>query len=606
MPYITPGDRHQIQMITLDSMLDPESEVRIIDAFVNALDMNKLGFARTTPAKEGRPAYDPRALMKLYIYGVQNDIRSSRKLEKACRVNIEVRWLMNNLQPDFRTISGFRKVNITSMRKVFKSFNRLLHGEVDKEYLSVDGSKFFACNSKERNFTRAKLDDRIGWLEGHIDEYLRLLDQIDEAEDPDSPVILTRDEISSKLTEAEERLAVYRAYQQKMEKEGLSQISLTDPDAKLMKMRYGYGVAYNVQTAVTSESHMIADFQVTTAVTDYGQLEPTLADYKNEYSSDDVLEAVADSGYQSQDDIRECFEKGIIPHVILPDGKDTYEITVPYEKNTDCDPESTDPEELKKCLRAGIVPSAYKNVIVNATIKEIEVNDTDESIGPKTSPFKNEDEMKAKAAEGYFVRDPEKNIVYCPGGFILQQCYVTRTERIRFTNKQACKRCPNRKKCHKGSKGFREVEFTKDEFAKANGNWLKAEGKAYHVQRNHRKKKKITVVLLTFRPDRRKMATRMCLSEHPFGTIKRSMYGSYFLLRGKEKVEGEFALLALGYNLRRAYNHFGFKKLMDLISKMSDAFYSVFKVHLLKCHETENIVYTTSNIGFWGILGYSL
>ena len=122
----------------------------------------------------------------------------------------------------------------------------------------MDGSKFFACNSKERNFTKAKLDDRISWLEGHIDEYLRLLDQTDEAEDPESPIILTRDEINSKLMEAEGRLAVYKAYQQKMEKEGLSQISLTDPDAKLMKMRYGYGVAYNVQTAVTSESHMIA------------------------------------------------------------------------------------------------------------------------------------------------------------------------------------------------------------------------------------------------------------------------------------------------------------------------------------------------------------
>ena len=606
MPYITPGDRHQIQMLTLDSMLEPESEVRVIDAFVDALDLNKLGFARTVPAREGRPAYDPRALMKLYIYGVQNDIRSSRKLEKACRVNIEVRWLMNNLQPDFRTISVFRKVNISSMKKVYHAFNRLLHGEVEEEYLSVDGSKFFACNSKEKNFTRAKLDDRISWLEGHIDEYLRLLDQTDEAEDPDSPVVLTRDEINSKLTEAEERLALYRAYQQKMEEEGLSQISLTDPDAKLMKMRYGYGVAYNVQTAVTSESHMIADFQVTTAVTDYGQLESTLTDYKNECRPDDVLEAVADKGYQSQDDIRECFEKGIIPHVILPDGKDTYEITVPYEKTTDCDPESTDPVELKKCLRAGIVPAAYKNVIVNATIKEIEVSDTDESHGPQTSPFRNEEEMKAKAAEGYFVRDPEKNIVYCPGGFILQQCYVTQKDRIRYTNKQACKRCPNRKKCHKGSKGFREVEFSKDEFAKANGNWLKAEGKAYHAQRSHRKKKVITVVSLIFRPDRRKMGMRMCLSEHPFGTIKRTMHGGYFLLRGKEKVEGEFALLALGYNIRRAYNHFGFKKLMDLISKMADAFYSVFKERLLQCHKTRNMVYTTPKIRFYAIWEHSL
>lgn len=591
MPYVNPQDRNQMQIVSLDSMIEPESEIRVIDAFVNALDLNELGFSRSVPAREGRPAYDPRALLKLYIYGVQNDIRSSRKLEKACRVNLEVRWLMNSLTPDFRTISGFRKENAPAMKKVFLAFNKLLRGELQNEFFSVDGSKFFACNSKERNFTRSKLDDRICWLEGHIDEYIRLLEQADDLENPDRHNIMSREELTTGLQDAQARLELYLAYQKKMDEEGLSQISLTDPDANLMKMRYGFGVSYNVQTAVSSESHLIADYQVTTAVTDYGQLAPTLSEVKEEYHPEGVLEAVADSGYQSEADMRECLENGIIPHVILPDGKDTYEITVPYEESAVCNPESTEPEELRKCLHAGIVPDIYKDVIKSAVIRQTQVFDAEESATPKTSPFASEAEMREKAEEGYFVRDPEKNIVYCPGGQILRQVYITQKERIRYTNKQACKRCPNRKKCYKGSKGFREIEFNKDEFAKANGNWLRAEGREFHFHRVRRSKKTVMTVVLTFQPDRRKMVRRKCLSEHPFGTIKRSMHGNYFLLRGKEKVAGEFALLALGYNIRRALRHFGYKKVMGWISLLSDAFYSVFKEQVKMYHETEKIAF---------------
>lgn len=575
MPYVNTKDRNQIQMISLDSLIDQKSEARIIDAFIDTLDMEKLGFKYAVPAKEGRPAYNPRHLLKLYVYGSQNDIRSSRKLQKACQVNLEVMWLMNGVTPDFRTISDFRKDNRTSMKKAFESFNQLLRGEVETEYLSVDGSKFFASNSKDRNFTRNKLDDRIEALEGNIDEYLRQLDLADQEEET-PPGSFTEEELNEKLSEAQERLGKYKSYQEKMDEENLSQLSLTDPDARLMKMRNGFGVAYNVQTAVTSTTHMIADYNVTSAVTDYGQLAPTLAEYKEKVSPDGILEAVADKGYQSEEDIRECLEKGIVPHVILPKGKDAYEIYVPYEDNAQCKPESTDAEEIRKCLHAGKVPEAYHDII-KATVTNKRIRITEEPSERATSPFADTEEMKAKAAEGYFVRDPEKDIVHCPGGFTLRRSYVTKKERIRYTNKLACRTCPYRNQCYKANKGFKEVEFNKDEFIKPNGNWLKAEGKEVHFQKTSHKYKTVKVVKLVFRPDRKKMAQRMCLSEHPFGTIKRTMNGSYFLLRGTEKVDGEFALLALGYNIRRAVNYFGFDKIMELIKGISDAFYSVFK-----------------------------
>ena len=183
MPYVTSSDRNQLKMITLDSMVAEDSEARIIDAFVNYLDLEKLAVKKAVPAREGRPAYDPRDLLKLYIYGAQNDLRSSRKLAKACIVNIEIKWLVHGVEPDFRTISDFRKENHASLKKVFRAFNHLLQGQLDKEFLSVDGSKFFANNSKERNFTMNKLDERINWLTGHVEEYMRLLDQQDQEED---------------------------------------------------------------------------------------------------------------------------------------------------------------------------------------------------------------------------------------------------------------------------------------------------------------------------------------------------------------------------------------------------------------------------------------
>ena len=162
MPYVSTFDRTQMMMCSWDSLVDPESIARIIDAFVNSLDLAKYGVKEV--ATEGRPSYNPKGMYKLYIYGSRKEIRSSRKLAESCKVNLEVKWLMGGAEPDFRTISDFRKDNIESMKGIFHEFNRRLSMTVEWGFTSIDGSKFLANNSKDSNFTKNKLDDRIKWL----------------------------------------------------------------------------------------------------------------------------------------------------------------------------------------------------------------------------------------------------------------------------------------------------------------------------------------------------------------------------------------------------------------------------------------------------------
>ncbi|MGN8656377.1 transposase, partial [Blautia obeum] len=171
-----------------------------------------------------------------------------------------------------------------------------------------------------------------------------------------------------------------------------------------------------------------------------------------------------------------------------------------------------------------------------------------------SSVYGSPEEMQEKAKEGYFVRDPERNLVYCPAGEILRQKSIKKNGNIRYANKNACKHCPNRNKCYKGKGEWKEIDFTKDQLVKPCKGWLEAEGKKPEETKTgekwHYEKRKVVKFFL--KPDKEKMSRRMCLSEHPFGTIKRAMGATYFLLRGIRKVAGEFALFCLGYNLERA------------------------------------------------------
>jgi len=552
-------------MTTWDSMVDRESTARLIDAFVESLDLSDYGVKEM--ASEGRPPYDPKGLLKLYVYGSDNGIKSSRKLAKSCKVNVEVRWMLGGVEPDFRTIADFRKDNIDSLKKIFNEFNKRLAGAVAWGFTSIDGSKFAACNSKNNNFTKNKLDDRIRWLNGHIEEYLRILDEADRQED--DPERLTRELIEEKLQETRERLKKYEGYQRIMEESGQSQMSLTDADAKLMKSKNGFVVAYNPQTVVDSETHLIRDFQMTNQVTDHGLLDSTLEGVREE--SEGTIEAVADKGYESGEDMVKCLEDGIIPHVITDEGKDGYELEIPYEEADDINAGSADTEDLKKALHAGVIPEAYEDVITDIEVKEVrrKVSDEAETKEPARSIYGTAEEMMERAKEGYFVMDPERNLVYCPNGEILRQKCIKKNGSIRYANKKACRHCPDRNKCYKGRNEWKEIDFPKDCLEKPCRDWLEAEGRNPDTEgvnkgKYHFEVKK--VVRFFLKPDRKKTAERMCLSEHPFGTIKRAMGFSYFLLRGLRKVTGEFALMCLGYNIKRAKNMLGFGKMMELMA----------------------------------------
>lgn len=302
---------------------------------------------------------------------------------------------------------------------------------------------------------------------------------------------------------------------------------------------------------------------MTNQVTDHGLLESTMSEVK-EAELEKIIEVVADKGYEDTEDMVGCLENGIIPHVITDDGKDGYEIEIPYEKS-EADLTSTDPKELKKALHAGQIPEAYVSVIQDIKVETVRRKVVDEK-SEKRGVYGSPEEMLDKA---YFVRDPERNLVYCPAGEILRQKCIKKNENIRYANKNACKHCPNRNKCYKGKGEWKEIDFTKDQLEKPCKDWLKAEGNAPEETKLKGKwhYKKRQVVKFFLKPDREKTNQRMCLSEHPFGTIKRAMGATYFLLKGMRKVAGGFALFCLGYNLERAKNLLGFHKMMELMEQ---------------------------------------
>lgn len=587
-------------MDCLDGMVAPDSMARVIDCFVDRLDLIAMGFSKADPSDEGRPCYDPKSLLKLFFYGYRNGIRSSRKLARACEINIEVMWMLDGLTPDFRTIADFRKENIALLKKVFKEFVRRVTVDIETGFVSIDGSKFRAVNSKDRNFTIMKLDDRIKWLEDHTQEYLRLIEEADKKEASDG--MLTKDELEAKLKEAQERLEKYRMYRKIMERENLTQLSLTDVDARLMKNKNGMDVSYNVQTAVSSETHLIMDYEVTNHATDHGMMAPTTEQLKQE-NGDKILDAVADKGYDKAEDMIACLENGVIPHVILPDGKDEYDLEIDYKANEDLHPESTDSEEIKKCLHAGVIPEAYSGVLKDMEVIETRRMIRDADSSKVENPYGSEEEMRNRAKEGYFVRDPERDLVYCPGNNTLRKKSIKANGATRYANKQACAQCPFRNLCvpAKGITRWKEIDFGKDSLERKAKWWshshqpsesqapsgisqdetkeqpnelssltgtVREEEKVSAAKQilpnpsRKRKFEKVKIVRFKLQPDRQKMNQRMCLSEHPFGTIKRALGATYFLLKGLLKNTGEFALLSMAYNLARVENMFSFDDLM--------------------------------------------
>ncbi len=316
MGYIEGEDRNQIILFpeSIDEYVSDNNSIRIIDEYIKQLDLKKLGFKRAVNPLMGRPPYHPKDMLKLYLYGYLNRIRSSRRLEQEAIRNLEVIWLLKKLKPDFKTIADFRKDNKKALKKVFRDFSKLcdeweLFG---KELVAIDGSKFRACNSKKNNYNSKKLVRHLKYLDEKIESYLKELDDHDQIESPDrQPDTNT---IKERIQQLRERKEKYESYQKKLKQSGENEISTTDPDSRLMANHNNVEVSYNVQTTVDAKHKLIADFKVTQKPNDLGELD-NMALRAKKLFGDKAFEVLADKGYYQAKDLKKCTENGITVYI---------------------------------------------------------------------------------------------------------------------------------------------------------------------------------------------------------------------------------------------------------------------------------------------------
>jgi len=311
--------RNQLIMFpeTIDEYISEENPVRFINAFVNELSMSKLGFKRSNPMAKGTSPYNPKDLLKLYIYGYLNKIRSSRKLAKEIRRNVELMWLLKKLKPDFKTISDFRKNNLKGIQNVCKQFTLLCKdlGLLSSNLVAIDGSKFKACNSLDRNYSLKYIEKKISKIDESITKYLQELDKNDNYEKTHKKI--TKPELLNKIESMKEKLKYYSELEKKLKKSGETEVSLTDPDSRLMKDKKSFVIGYNVQSVVDSENHIIVAHEVVQDKNDLYQLSK-MAKKSQEIMQSKSLKVVADKGYYTEDEIVKTKSLGIEPNVIKP------------------------------------------------------------------------------------------------------------------------------------------------------------------------------------------------------------------------------------------------------------------------------------------------
>ncbi|HNB54316.1 MAG TPA: IS1182 family transposase [Anaerolineales bacterium] len=488
----------------LDEMIAPDNMVRVVDAFVDAIDLEKLGFVQVRAHQRGAPPYSPALLLKIYIYGYLNRVRSSRRLELECGRNIELMWLTGCQKPSYHTISDFRSIkpHRKALKEVFRLFNRVLDGAelFGKELVAIDGTKIRAQNSKKNNISEEKIQKRLDYHEARFVEYLDELDRADDAisrgEEPlVSPQTIHKalDEIQQRTQKLEGLLGLLHAAQ--AEDPALRQISLVDPDARSLPMNnLGHtDIAYNVQSAVDDKNYLVADFSVEN-ISDVHLLSQTATAAKAALGVE-TLEVLADKGYHYGAELQKCADQQITTYVAYPD-------------------------------------QDYKT---------------------KEEGFRKED----------FEYDAAKDVYICPigeelatNGTVYEKYGRNGQLQSRFRRYQLpyakCKSCICAAFCLTESAHLtrhgRHIERSLDEAAS---------------QANR----------LRVLNGRHKYKRRQAIVEHPFGTIKRSWGFYYTLLKGKEKVNGEYSLVFLAYNMRRAVSILG---MTDLLKRVKALFFEVF------------------------------
>lgn len=590
-PYIRGLDRNQLEFSSLDMQIKEDSPVRFIDSFVETQVRGFITFTHSDRENMGRPSFDPCALMKLYLFGVLKKAYSSRELEALAEDSKGAAWLLESLTPDFRTISDFRKDNIAQYEAVFVAFRRFCSTRLKKStgkdvyggFKSIDGTKIRAQQAKDGCYTANKIDDRIQHDNDSVAEFKRMIEDISAEENYDPNVL---EAVKTKYEFYLDKLDKHEKIREHIEKTG-EQYSENDPDARLMKSHYGgYNPCFNVQSAVDSESHMIEGILVTNNCTDHGLIKPTVDTLDKK--EDEIIEIVADNGYEQTQDMVDSLENGIIPNTFLSKvttengnriHKEVIELAFVYEENevTEEEKSSTKAANIKKCLRAGVVPDCYKDILEPVLdkkgITKVFQAKTYDTISEDQYGIDQmtDEQMVEKAKEGYFVRNLINGRVYCPNGRILRKKSTKANGTIRYANKLACTRCPFKDKCFKSTKTTRwkEVDFSKNSRIKdAKFNPKEEDGERETFLPSSTKVEKIKVekqVIFVFKPDREKLDKRKNLSEHPFGTIKRHMHRDHFLLKGINKVKAESHLYALGYNFRRLINLFSVPTLLQVM-----------------------------------------
>jgi len=407
MDFIRGEHREQTVLLpdTIEDYVDKNSVVRVIDAFVDSLDLLEMDFVKQKPNSTGRPMYDPKDMLKLYVYGYMNRVRTSRRLEDETKRNLEVIWLLKNLSPDHKTIARFRQSNGKALKNVFRNFVNLCVklGLYGKELIAIDGSKFKAVNSPKRSFTEKQIKKKIDSLNEKIDEYLKELDRNDEEEDAVSRE-KTAEEINEIINGLKKHKLRYQGYADELKQTGEKQKSLTDPESRLMAGVGKADVCYNIQTAVDAKNKLIVDFEVTNQGNDYNFITP-MAESAKEIFETDSITVTADAGYASIQDITAAMNHGVEVHIAGTD----FDICLPAEAGEDTE------------------ITGHHN--------------------------------------GRCVYIPERNITLCPMGNVLYPSSYDKTNGAIFCNYEACRQCTY--KCTKKTRGFyHHIRMSSENFSK--------------------------------------------------------------------------------------------------------------------------------------------
>ena len=481
--YKTGATRDQLSLLPprIEDYVGRDNLVRAIEAYVCTLDLEKLGFRYTEAVSgsgAGQPAYHPADLLKAYLYGYLNRIRSSRGLEREARRNLELIWLLRQLTPGYRTIATFRKDNWAALKKVNRAFVLLARelNLVGGELVAIDGAFFHGDASKASITTRKRLAEQLAALEREIEAYGNTLEANDAAEEAHPPAGEDGGDVAQKLAAL---MAKAKEDLKRLDDSGETQLSATDADARLLSKRGQTVAGYNVQIAVDDKHKLIVASEVVNDGNDTGQLHE-MAKAAKEVLEVETLQAVADTGYYNSAALKSCEDDGIVAYV--PPAKRTGKL-----------------------------------------------------------------DKKGRFTHEAFVYDAEANAYQCPAGKLLKpmngfKINTGGRREIRYVSlKSVCDACPLRQRCLPDKEPRRTVYRWEHE----------------PVIEHHRARMKQAGA---------RMSQRACLVEHPFGTLKCRAGYRHFLVRGFDKVRGEWSLMALCYNFARVLNILGFDRFVAYLA----------------------------------------